>query len=92
MMKIRCKYCRKLIAPCGMAAHMHFRHLKMILAEFRHNPIISYMRLLWKFEGYRDTDEPLALPAPNPLTVYSRRPLGRMAKPFPWMKRPKGYE
>ncbi len=87
MMSI-CKYCRKPIDPRGMPRHISSRHRSMVLAEFRMNPAMIIYGLL---SGFLPPMQ-LALPAPNPLTIYSRRPLGKMAAPLPWMRRPKGYQ
>ena len=60
----------------------------MIVSEFRNSPIVRMMLFV---EDRRFPSDQLMLPAPNPLTVYSRRPLGFMAKPIPEHRRPKGY-
>ena len=74
------------MAKCGLAAHLHFRHLGLVLSEFRHE-----VRFYLFVEDGRFPAEPKMLPAPNPLTIYSRRPLGMMAAPIPEHRRPKGY-
>lgn len=57
--------------------------------EFVLNPTVQLMRLMWDGElPYFPQNQ---LPAPNPLTIYSTQPLGVMAAPMPWMRRPKGY-
>ena len=86
-MKIECKYCKRKMAPSGMPRHVSTKHRLTVIAEFRMNPTVVLFQLL---EG-RVHQMQLALPAPNPLTVYSRRPLGFMAKPIPEHRRPKGY-
>ena len=87
-MKVRCEYCGKKIAPQGMLCHVSFKHRRMTLAKFARNPEIRMFCFVER--GYFPEDQ-LMLPAPNPLTIYSRRPLGMMAAPLPWMRRPKGY-
>jgi hypothetical protein len=84
-----CKYCKRKIAPSGMPAHISFKHRGMVLAEFRRNPIM--IEYLFANEGRFLPDQPM-LPAPNPLTIYSTRPLGKMAAPIPELRRPKGYQ
>jgi hypothetical protein len=70
-----------------MPRHISATHRALVLAEFR----MSTATILWGCaQGYFPPMQ-LALPAPNPLTVYSRRPLGFMAKPIPEHRRPKGY-
>jgi hypothetical protein len=61
----------------------------MVLSEFRNNPLMR--EYLFVNEG-RFLPDQLMLPAPSPLTVYSRRPLGLMAAPIPELRRPKGYQ
>jgi hypothetical protein len=70
-------------------SHVHFRHILSVRAELMTNPWFMAADLV-EF-GYLAPMQP-ALPAPNPLTVYSRRPLGYMAAPIPQLRRPKGYE
>jgi hypothetical protein len=71
-----------------MPMHISARHRGMILAEFRRNPVM--VEHYFMTEG-RFLPDQLMLPAPNALTVYSRRPLGFMAAPIPELRRPKGY-
>ena len=86
-MKVACRYCKRKMAPSGMPRHVSAKHRGMVLAEFRMSPATT---LYGAASGYFPPMQ-LALPAPNPLTVYSRRPLGFMAKPIPEHRRPKGY-
>ena len=90
MRKSRCKYCRKSITACGLPAHIHFKHRAAVLVEFRLNPIIQLMSFMEDgyLPGFGDQKQ---LPAPNPLSIYSTRPLGRMAAPIPEHRVPKGY-
>jgi hypothetical protein len=88
-MKKRCEFCKKKIAPQGMLMHVSARHRGMVLAQFRTNPSVILHCLA---ERAWLPPMQLALPSPNPLTVYSRRPLGMMAAPLPYMRRPKGYQ
>ena len=88
-MKVCCEFCGKKMAPQGIPRHISSLHRKMVLAKFRHNPDMIFY--LFVNEG-RFLEDQLMLPAPCPLTVYSRRPLGFMAAPLPWMRRPKGYQ
>lgn len=71
-----------------MPAHVSFKHRRMALAKFMTNPWIIADCIL---RGIRPPTQK-ALPAPNPLTIYSRRPLGHMAATIPQHRRPKGYE
>jgi hypothetical protein len=86
-MRVRCKWCKRKIAPCGMPRHVSALHRMMTLAEFRMHPAMITYGLA---SGHLPPMQ-LALPAPNALTVYSTRPLGRMAAPIPELRRPKGY-
>ncbi len=88
-MKVRCEYCGKKIAPQGMLCRISFKHRWMTLAKFARNPEVRMFMFVEL--GYFPEDQ-LMLPAPNPLTVYSRRPLGFMAAPIPEHRRPKGYK
>lgn len=89
-MKTRCKYCLKPIDTRGMMSHIHFRHRMYVAREFSLDSAIQWM---WLFmEGEIPRFDQKQLPAPNLLTVYSTRPLGKMAAPLPWLRRPKGYE
>ena len=88
-MKVRCKWCKRQMAPSGMPRHVSARHRAMVLSEFCHSPIMR--DYLFMNEG-RFLPDRLMLPAPSPLTVYSRRPLGFMAVPIPELRRPKGYQ
>jgi hypothetical protein len=88
-MKSRCEFCKRKIAPQGMLMHVSVKHRGMILSRFRCNPEVQRMMFLER--GFFPKDQPM-LPAPNPLTVYSRRPLGKMAAPIPELRRPKGYQ
>ena len=88
-MKVRCKYCKKKMAASGIPAHISARHRVMVLAEFRSDPLLR--ELLFTQEG-RFIPDQLMLPAPSPLTIYSRRALGKMAAPIPEHRRPKGYQ
>ena len=87
-MKVRCEFCRKKMSASGIPAHVSFKHRGFTWAKFRMNPIVIAHCLL---ENGFIPQMQLALPAPNPLTVYSRRPLGVMASPIPELRRPKGY-
>ena len=86
-MIVKCKWCGKKIDARGMPRHQSAKHRKMILAKFRMDPA---MILYGLSNGFLPPMQ-LALPAPNPLTVYSKRPLGYMAAPIPEHRRPKGY-
>lgn len=88
-MKQPCKYCLQPIDPRGMLSHLHFKHARCIRHEFAMNPLVQLMRLMW--DGEMPHFAQKQLPAPNPLTVYSTQPLGVMAAPLPWLRRPKGY-
>lgn len=69
-----------------MLSHERFRHGAYISREFSLN-IWVWMELgIWppRFDQ-------LALPPTSELTVYSTRPLGRMAAPIPELRHPKGY-
>lgn len=85
-MKERCKFCGRRIDTRGLLSHLHFKHRSSIVREFALNPMVVYYAEMWppRFDQK-------ALPAPNPLTVYSLRPLGYMARPIPELRRPKGY-
>lgn len=85
---VRCKYCRKKMSASGIPAHISFKHPGMELAEFCANPLIILRCFV---ENRYIPPMRIALPAPNPLTIYSRRPLGFMAAPIPELRRPKGY-
>lgn len=70
-------------------SHIHFRHRSYVLREFAQKPwVIAYLLADGRVPVFHEK----ALPLPSPLTVYSNRPLGKMAKPLPYMRRPKGYE
>ena len=71
-------------------SHIHFKHSSYVAREFSLDSAVQWMWLMMEGEVPRFTQ--LQLPAPNPLTVYSTRPLGMMAVPLPWLRRPKGYE
>jgi hypothetical protein len=75
------------MAPSGMPRHVSAKHRGLVLAEFRTNPATILYAIGCGFLPPMQ----LALPAPNPLTVYSRRPLGFMAAPIPEHRVPKGY-
>jgi hypothetical protein len=88
-MKKRCEFCGRKIAPCGMPMHVSVHHKWMILSKFRNDPTV----ILHYFVKYRRFPQAQrALPASSPLTVYSRRALGKMAAPIPELRRPKGYK
>jgi hypothetical protein len=89
-MKAPCKYCLKRIDTRGMLAHIHFRHRCYVAREFSLQPIVLWFQLAE--DGLEPRFTQLQLPAPSPLTVYSRRPLGFMAAPIPEHRRPKGYQ
>lgn len=89
MRRVRCKYCRKRIAACGMPAHVSFKHRDMVIAGFYLNPYMQAFNIIE--HGVIRPFEQKQLPAPNPLTIYSTRPLGMMAAPIPEHRRPKGY-
>jgi len=76
------------MSPSGIPAHVSAKHRKMTMAEFRRNPVM--IEYLFANEG-RFLEDQLMLPAPSPLTIYSRRPLGKMAAPIPEHRIPKGY-
>ena len=88
-MKVKCKWCGKKIDARGMPSHEFFRHRRMIARAFSLE--ISVMVMFWLDGGLPPHFEQKQLSAPNPLTVYSKRPLGYMAAPIPEHRRPKGY-
>lgn len=88
-MKVRCEWCKKKIAPQGMLMHVSAKHRGMVLSRFRNSPEVRFF--MFAERGYFPEDQKM-LPAPNPLTVYSTRPLGKMAAPIPQHRRPKGYQ
>ena len=88
-MKKPCKWCGKKIDPRGMPSHEHFKHRDVILRTFTLNPIIVLYR--WMEDGVPPHFDQKQLPAPNPFTMYSTRPLGHMAAPISQHRIPKGY-
>lgn len=89
-MKSPCKYCLKPIYTPGMPAHVSFKHRGYALREMCRSPLMLWFHLY--HYGYLLTEDRKMLPAPNPLTIYSTRPLGKMAAPIPQLRRPKGYQ
>ena len=41
MTKVQCKYCPRQLSPQGMPAHVHFKHLREVIDEFRNNPTVQ---------------------------------------------------
>lgn len=73
-----------------MNAHIHFRHRAYVSRELALNPMVQWMQLA--LDGQMPYFSQKQLPAPNQLTIYTTRPLGKMAAPIPELRRPKGYE
>jgi hypothetical protein len=84
-----CPYCVRDFDSRGLLSHISRMHWRQVQLKFAYNPIV--WMTLWVEYGNAPRFQHLALPAPNPLTVYSTRPLGKMAKPIPEHRRPKGY-